>query len=464
MLKQQVTTIDPNIFRAYDIRGIAYQALSEEVVFLLGKALGSLVREQGDQQITVARDGRESGLTLMKALAEGLMSVGCDVIDIGMVPTPVLYYATHVFEQHSGVMLTGSHNPGEYNGLKMVVKGKTLTEGEIKALHQRIIEERFTQGHGSVFTTDLVDRYINHLCLNVQLEKPLNIVIDAGNGITGMMVGELYRKLGCKVHELYCDVDGRFPNHHPDPSQPENLQALIEAVRENKADIGLAFDGDGDRLGVVTNQGEIIWPDRLLMLYAKGVLAKRPNAKIIYDVKCTHHLAQLIREHHGEPLMWKTGHSLIKAKMYETGAQLAGEMSGHFFFKDRWFGCDDALYAGARLLEILAASNEDSATIFSAIPNSVNTPELKVFVEEHEKFSLMESLINCAVFNTATEVTSIDGLRVNFSEGWGLVRPSNTTPYLVLRFEAVNQSILQQIQTLFKDWMLSVKPDLVLPF
>lgn len=465
MLKQPASlVIDPNMFRAYDIRGIAYQNLSEETVRLLGKALGTLVLLQGERQLVVERDGRESGPVLLKALTEGILSTGCDVIDLGMVPTPLLYYATHVFVEHSGVMLTGSHNPAEYNGLKMVVKGATLTDAAIKDLYRRINEQQFLIGEGHYYESEIVDRYINHLTRNIELEKPVKIVIDAGNGVTGMMAGNLYRALGCDVHELYCEVDGRFPNHHPDPSQPENLQALIAAVKEQKAAVGLAFDGDGDRLGVVTNEGEIIWPDRLLMLYAKAVLAERPNAKIIYDVKCTHHLDALVRDHDGQPLMWKTGHSLIKAKMAETKAELAGEMSGHFFFKDRWFGCDDALYAGARLLEILANHEQTSSELFAAIPNSINTPELKVFVEEAEKFNLMQLLIDKAMFNTATEVLSIDGLRVNFKDGWGLVRPSNTTPYLVMRFEAINQVMLENIQSLFKEWMLSVKPDLVLPF
>lgn len=464
MLDQSLPVIDANIFRAYDIRGIAHQSLSEEVVFLLGKALGSLVREQGEHQLVVARDGRVSGPALIKALTEGILSVGCDVIDVGMVPTPLLYYATQVFDAHSGVMLTGSHNPAEYNGLKMVVKGVTLTEAEIKHLHQRIIEQRFSSGMGVRNEADMVDRYISQICTDIKLERPLKMVVDAGNGVTGMLAGKLYRALGAEVRELYCEVDGRFPHHHPDPSQPENLQSLIQAVREQQADIGLAFDGDGDRLGVVTNQGEIIWPDRLLMLFAKSLLVERPQAKIIYDVKCTHHLASLIRENQGEPIMWKTGHSLIKAKMKESQAQLAGEMSGHFFFKDRWFGFDDALYAGARLLEILSKLQIDSSKVFSMIPNSINTPELKVYVEEQEKFDLMSQLIAGAKFQSATEIMSIDGLRVNFADGWGLVRPSNTTPYLVMRFEASNQTILEHIQRLFKEWMLSIKPDLVLPF
>lgn len=465
MLDNQTAIVPSSIFRAYDIRGIVGDTFTEETVFLIGKALGSLVRDEDEKQIIVARDGRFSGPLLMKALCDGILSVGCDVLDLGMVPTPLLYYAAHAFEGHSGVMLTGSHNPPDYNGLKMVVKGTTLADAAIQALYQRILEKRFYQdGEGSYRKHDIVPQYLNEFCSNIRLSRPLKIVIDAGNGVTGMIAPTLFRQLGCDVYELFCDVDGSFPNHHADPSVVANLQDLISAVNETKADIGLAFDGDGDRLGVVTNRGEIIWPDRLLMLFAQSLLAVQAGAKIIYDVKCTHHLKKQIRDLGGEPIMWKTGHSLIKAKMNESRAQIAGEMSGHFFFKDRWHGGDDALYAGARLLEILAARQEDSHTVFAAIPNSVNTPELKVFIAEEDKFSLMQALIDQAHFKDANDVMTIDGLRVNFEDGWGLVRPSNTSPYLVLRFEAVNQVILENIQQLFKTWMLSVKSDLVLPF
>lgn len=465
MLLERTPVLSRSIFRAYDIRGIVGETLTEEGVFLIGKSLASLVRDSGEKQIAIARDGRFSGLALAKALCDGILSVGCDVIDLGMVPTPLLYYATHAFDEHSGVMLTGSHNPPEYNGLKMVVKGVTLAEEAILGLYQRIIEKRFYRGRSGVrHELNIIERYVNHLCENVCLSRPLKIVIDAGNGVTGMLAPHLFRTLGCEVHELFCDVDGNFPNHHADPSQAENLQDLIHMVREKKADVGLAFDGDGDRLGVVTNQGEIIWPDRLLMLFAKSILKTTPKATIIYDVKCTNHLDKHIRELEGEPLMWKTGHSLIKAKMKEVKAQLAGEMSGHFFFKDRWHGCDDALYAGARLLEILSQQQEDSSTVFAAIPNSVNTPEIKVFIAEEEKFRLMQQLIDHAQFNDPHDLMRIDGLRVNFTDGWGLIRPSNTSPYLILRFEALNEAILEKIQFLFKGWMLSVKPDLVIPF
>lgn len=459
-----MTTLCPSIFRAYDIRGVVGKTLTEAGVFEIGKAFASLVREKGGKQIVVARDGRVSGPLMAKALSEGMLAAGCDVLDIGMVPTPVLYYATRVLDQRAGVMLTGSHNPAEYNGLKMVLDGVALTEDEISALYQRIVNREFSEGRGERVTLDMAQRYIHHIVDDVPLARPLNIVIDAGNGVAGEIAPVLFRELGCQVHELFCEIDGRFPNHHPDPGDKKNLQDLIRVVKEKQADIGLAFDGDGDRLGVVTCDGEIIWPDRLLMFFAMNVLADNPGSKIIYDVKCTNQLDQLVRSHNGVPLMWKTGHSLIKAKMAETNASLAGEMSGHFFFKDRWYGFDDGLYAGARLLQMLAKRKESSAEVFAAIPNSVNTPELKVHVADEHKFALMQKLVDEARFDGATDIVTIDGLRVNFADGWGLVRPSNTTPYLVLRFEAVDETMLQRIQGLFREWLLGVSPELELPF
>lgn len=456
--------MDASIFRTYDIRGIVGKSLTEETVYLIGKAVGSLAREQGEKQIAIARDGRLSSPLLSTLLSDGILSVGCDVIDLGMVPTPLLYFATHILETRSGVMLTGSHNPPDYNGLKMVVNGSALAEEGLQQLYARILEKRFAQGEGKRQEINVVREYLTRVTGDVRLDRRLKIVIDSGNGVTGMIAPELFRALGCEVQTLFCEVDGRFPNHHADPSQAENLQDLIHAVRESEADIGLAFDGDGDRLGVVTNKGEIIWPDRLLMLFAQAILTEEAGAKIIFDVKCTTHLATLIRSLGGEPIMWKTGHSLIKAKLAETQAALAGEMSGHFFFKHRWYGFDDALYSGARLLEILAAQEQDSDAVFAAIPNSVNTPELKVSVTEEEKFKLMQLLIDCADFKEASDIMTIDGLRVNFADGWGLVRPSNTTPYLILRFEAINEVMLEKIQSLFRAWMISVRPDLVLPF
>ncbi len=456
-------TINPSIFRAYDIRGIVGEGLTEKTVYLVGQAIGSTALEHGEKRIALGRDGRISGPALSRALCAGLLASGCDVIDIGIVPTPLLYYATKMMDTRSGVMLTGSHNPAEYNGLKMMIAGKTLAEDDIQQLYQRIIKNNLLTGSAEVCELGIIERYMARVKQDVHLSRPLKIVVDCGNGVAGGVAPNLFRELGCEVIELFCDIDGRFPNHHPDPSQTENLSDLIRVVRETQADIGLAFDGDGDRLGVVTTSGAVIWPDRQLMLFAKSILAHHPGAKIIYDVKCTYHLPKIIHQYGGVPIMWKTGHSLIKSKLAETQAALAGEMSGHIFFKDRWYGFDDAIYAGARLLEILAQSVGNSDDLFCDIPNSVNTPELKIYVDEAEKFSLMEKIIDSINFGSA-EIVTIDGLRVNFADGWGLVRPSNTTPCLVLRFEAENESVLAQIQTLFRDFLLKVKPDLVLPF
>lgn len=457
-------SVDPSIFRAYDIRGIVGESLTVESVYALGRALGSLAQEIGERRIVVGRDGRLSGPVLFEALCKGLVATDCDVIELGIVPTPLLYYATYLLETTSGVMLTGSHNPPEYNGLKMVVGGEALSEEGIKNLYQRVMKKQYLQGAGKRREVDIVGHYINQLTDDIDLVRPLKIVVDGGHGVAGDVAARLYRQLGCEVDELYCNVDGNFPDHHPDPSQPENLQDLIQRVREVQADVGLAFDGDGDRLGVVTSQGKVIWPDRLLMLFAKSMLAENPGAKIIYDVKCTSHLAGFIRDFGGQPIMWKTGHSFIKAKLAETQALLAGEMSGHVFFKDRWYGFDDAIYAGARLLEILANEADASDTLFNLIPDSINTPEMKIHVSEKEKFSLMQRLIDQADFAEAEEVNTIDGVRVNFADGWGLVRPSNTTPCLILRFEAANEIVLTKIQELFRHWLLSVQGDLVLPF
>ncbi len=463
MLQEQNISIDRSIFRAYDIRGIVGKELTSQTVYALGRAIGSTAIEKGDKSIAMGRDGRLSGPVLSEALCEGLRASGCDVLDVGIVPTPLLYYATHMMDTSSGVMLTGSHNPSNYNGLKIMIAGKTLADEGIQALYQRIINNDFASGSGDRYDFNIIERYSARVKRDVQLARPLKIVIDCGNGVAGVVAPELFRQMGCEVHELFCDVNGHFPNHHPDPSQTENLQDLIRAMQETGADIGLAFDGDADRLGVVTTSGEVIWPDRQLMVFAKDILERQPGAKIIYDVKCTNHLAKVIHEAGGVPVMWKTGHSLIKAKLAETQAALAGEMSGHIFFKDRWYGFDDAIYSGARMLEILAKTAGNSDELFKTIPNSVNTPELKIYVEDHEKFSLMDRLIQRANFSTA-EVVTIDGLRVNFADGWGLVRPSNTTPCLVLRFEAESENVLKKIQTVFREFLLATQADLVLPF
>jgi phosphomannomutase/phosphoglucomutase len=458
------TTIDPVIFRAYDIRGIVGESLTEESVYEIGRAIGSIAQATGETRMAVGRDGRLSSPSLGDALRRGILDTGCDVIDIGIVPTPLLYYATNVLETRSGVMLTGSHNPPEYNGLKTVINGKTLTEDEIKNLQQRTIRQDYATGHGFVCELEIIERYISHVFRTVKLGRPLKVVVDCGNSVSGLVAPELFRRMGCEVHELFCDLDGNFPNHHPDPSQPENLQDLKEKIQAVGADVGFAFDGDGDRLGVVTGKGEIIWPDRQLMLFSKAILAEHPGAKIIFDVKCSSNLAKVITEHGGEPIMWKTGHSLIKSKLAETQALLAGEMSGHIFLKDRWYGFDDAIYAAARMLEIISSQDQSLDSLFDGIPDSINTPELKIHVSEAEKFQLMDKLIAHANFTTADKVMTIDGLRVNFSDGWGLVRPSNTTPCLVLRFEADSETVMTRIKNLFREFILAVDPALDLPF
>lgn len=465
MILEQTKSIalSPSIFRAYDIRGVADETLTKEGVYAIGRVLGSMVLENTEKCMVVGRDGRLSGPRLSGALCQGILDSGCDVIDIGLVPTPVLYFSTFALDTRSGVMLTGSHNPAEYNGLKMVMHGLTLTEEEIQSIYQRAVNQQVRSGAGDLNRLDIMDRYLRRIASTVKLSRPLKIVVDCGNGAAGYIAPALFRQMGCDVIELFCDIDGHFPNHHPDPSQTENLQDLIRAVKEHQADVGLAFDGDADRLGVVTGQGEIIWPDRQLMLFAQSILKNKPGSKIIYDVKCTAHLEKMIRDLGGEPIMWKTGHSHIKRKLVETQAAIAGEMSGHIFFKDGWYGFDDAIYAGARLLQILAASEHDSATLFGMIPNSVNTPELKIAVSDDEKFLLMNQLVAEANFENAV-INTIDGLRVSFADGWGLVRPSNTTPCLVLRFEAETTSGLERIQNVFREFLLSVKSDLVLSF
>lgn len=470
----QPMELNPEIFRAYDIRGQFGTSLTEAGIYQIGQGLGSYAIDVGVREFVIARDGRLSGPILSCALTKGILSTGCHVIDIGMVPTPVLYFATHLFPDHSGIMLTGSHNPPDYNGVKIVLQGCVFCGARIQELYQRITTTQFAfattanlkqlKQKGTLHHVDIMPQYIQTFCENIKLNRPLRVVVDAGNGVSGLLAPDLYTRLGCDVEPLFCDVDGNFPNHHPDPSNPNNLQMLIAAVTKSQADIGLAFDGDGDRLGIVTSAGEIIYPDRLLMLFAQSILTREPNHKIIFDVKCTDQLAPLIRAYQGEPIMWKTGHSLIKEKIAETKATLAGEMSGHFFFADRWFGFDDALYAGARLLEILAQQEKNSADLFATLPNPINTPELKIQVAEEEKFSLMQTLMNCVDFKDAIDIITIDGLRISFDEGWGLIRPSNTTPCLILRFEAKNQTFMQKIQQQFRTWLLSVKPDLVLPF
>ncbi len=453
----------PEIFKAYDIRGIVDKTLTSTTVERIGHAIGSEARERGQKTVVVGRDGRLSGPDLIAALARGLNAAGCDVIDIGRVPTPVVYFATFHLGTGTGVAVTGSHNPPDYNGLKMVIAGETLSGEIIQDLRRRIVDNRLTHGQGTVTRQEVTRAYLDRILSDVKLARKMRVAIDCGNGAAGDTAPELLRRLGCETVELFCDVDGTFPNHHPDPSHPENLVDLIAAVKQHKLDVGLAFDGDGDRLGVISPDGEIIWADRQMMLFARDVLARQPGGKIIYDVKCTRRLETEIRSAGGEPIMWRTGHSLIKAKLKESGALLAGEMSGHIFFKERWFGFDDGVYAAARLLELLSRDPRPVAEIFRALPNTVNTPELQLKLAEGEHYALIKEIVARAKFTDA-RVSTIDGLRADFEDGFGLVRASNTTPVLVFRFEGETKEALARIQTRFRDLVHAAKPDAALPF
>lgn len=453
-----------SIFRAYDIRGVVGETLTPEIVTQIGRALGSDASIQHSPKIVVGRDGRLSGPTLQHALIAGLQSTGCHVIDIGMVPTPVLYFATHYLNTGNGVMITGSHNPTHYNGLKMMLNGGTLAGDAIQTLKKRIDDNDFVSGQGHVETLTINSAYLERICQDVKLTRSFKVVVDCGNGVAGILAPPLLRALGCEVVELFCDVDGHFPNHHPDPTQPENLHDLIRTVQETQADVGLGYDGDGDRLGVVDAKGKVIWADRQLMLYGIDVLSRQPGAQIIYDVKCSRHLGEILAQHGGQPIMWKTGHSLIKAKMRETGALLAGEMSGHIFFKERWYGFDDAFYTSARLLEILSKETRSPTEVFASLPDAVSTPELKLEVaQEGDHFKLMQRILQTFHFADA-KISTLDGLRADFEEGWGLVRPSNTTPCLVIRFEANTDAALTAIQAQFRRQFLALDAALKLPF
>ncbi|MDN6856653.1 phosphomannomutase/phosphoglucomutase [Pseudomonas sp. CAN2814] len=452
-----------SIFRAYDIRGVVGDTLTAETAYWVGRAIGSESLARGEPCVSVGRDGRLSGPELVQQLIQGLLDCGCQVTDVGMVPTPVLYYAANVLEGKSGVMLTGSHNPPDYNGFKIVVAGETLANEQIQALRERIQNDDLASGVGSVQQVDILPRYFKQIRDDIALAKPLKVVVDCGNGVAGVIAPQLIEALGCTVIPLYCDVDGTFPNHHPDPGKPENLEDLIAKVKETGADLGLAFDGDGDRVGVVTNEGTIIYPDRLLMLFAKDVVSRNPGADIIFDVKCTRRLISLISGYGGRPVMWKTGHSLIKKKMKETGALLAGEMSGHIFFKERWYGFDDGIYSAARLLEIISLDKRDAERVFSAFPMDISTPEINITVTDEGKFALIEALQARGQWGEAN-LTTLDGVRVDYPKGWGLVRASNTTPVLVLRFEADTQEELERIKDVFRTQLKAVDPALSLPF
>lgn len=451
------------IFKAYDIRGIVDRSLTVETVTLVGRALGSMALEAGVEAMVIGRDGRLSGPRFTEALAEGMLSTGIDVIDIGQVPTPVLYYATYELGTGSGVEITGSHNPPDYNGLKMMIDGVTLSGEQIQDVKQRILEGNFNTGQGELSQVDMLDRYRDRITSDLKLARPLKVVIDCGNGVAGAIAPQIYRGLGCEVIELFCEVDGTFPHHHPDPSQAENLEDLIRAVQETGAEFGMAFDGDGDRLGVVTREGEVIWPDRQMILFARDVLSRNPGAEIIFDVKCTRTLPAAIEAAGGKASMWKTGHSLIKARLKETGAALAGEMSGHIFFKERWYGFDDGIYAGARLCELLSRMDQTPSEVFAALPNTVNTPELRLEFEEGEHYRFIEKLQANASFDNGT-VHTMDGLRVDFDGGFGLVRASNTTPMVIMRFEANDEATMKAIQEQFREVILKTAPDLDLPF
>lgn len=458
-----MTQLDPGIFKAYDIRGVVGSTLTEHACRHIGQAFATLVRRNGETAVNLSRDGRLSGPALAAALATGLRAGGVDVVDLGMNATPMLYYACATTPVVSGIQLTGSHNPPEYNGLKMVLGGNALFGAQIQELRELTATEAYASGAGAMRQTSIVDDYIGHIVGDIRLARPMHVVVDCGSGVSGAFAPRLLRELGCRVQELYCSVDGRFPHHHPDPADPHNLQDLIATVRHSGAELGLAFDGDGDRLGVVTPSGQIIWPDRQLMLYAADVLQRHPGAPILYDVKCTARLPVWVRQHGGEPVMGRTGHSLVKAKMKDIGAPLAGEMSGHIFFKDRWFGFDDAQYGAARLLEILSRSADPGAEL-EALPDSVSTPELKLDTAEGANFLLCERLQREGQFPRATQVSTIDGVRADYADGFGLARPSNTTPCVVLRFEGNDAQALQRVQDEFRAALLALDPALKLPF
>ncbi len=446
-----MTKIARQIFKAYDIRGIVATELTPTTVNLIGKAIGSSAIKQQIKAIVVGYDGRLTSPMLAKSLTDGILSTGCNVYEIGQVSTPMVYFANYHMKTYSGVMITGSHNPPEYNGLKMVLGGETLSGEKIQDLLTAIENQDFVTGTTGVhYREDITEAYLTEIVNSIKLSRKLSVVVDAGNGVAGKVAPVLFRRMGCSVLGMFCKVDGNFPNHHPDPSKIENLNDLIHALKVTNAEIGLAFDGDGDRLGVVTKDGNIIFPDRQMMLFAADILSKNKHAKIIYDVKSSRLLAEWIKDNHGEPIMCRTGHSFVKAKIKETGALLAGEMSGHLFFNDRWYGCDDGIYAGARLLEILSQV-ENPSELLNALPNCTSTPEINIDVEiEGRQHQIIEELQKSAKFDKATDIITIDGLRVEYEDGFGLVRASNTTPVLVLRFEANTASGLKRIQDEFR--------------
>lgn len=459
-------TPEKSIFKAYDIRGIVGKTLTPEVTYAVGLVLGSMARDAGIDSLCVGRDGRVSGPELSESLMKGIAAAGTKVIDIGRVPTPVLYFAAHYFKNGSGVAVTGSHNPPEYNGLKMMLGGKTLFGEGIQDIYRAICENRYKPAEtpAAIERVSVIDAYAKKITSDVKLARPMKVAFDCGNGVAGPVVRRVFSELGCRMTELFFDVDGNFPHHHPDPSKPANLQDLIRTVKEGDAELGLAFDGDADRLGVVTKSGEIIFPDRQMMLFAEDILKSHPGASIIYDVKCTRCLVPWIKDRGGNPVISCTGHSLVKAKLRETGAPFAGEMSGHLFFNDgRWPGFDDGIYAGARLLEIVSRA-ENASAVLEALPTAVNTPELQIPMAEGANKAFIEKLQKAAKFDDAEDVILIDGVRVEFKDGFALARSSNTTPVVVLRVEGETPEALERIKKRFGDFLLSVDPELKLPF
>lgn len=459
----QQRQVERSVFRAYDIRGIVNEQFDEDAFYSIGLAISCRLQDLKRNKIILARDGRLTSERLAKALQQGLLDSGIDVLDLGAVATPIMYYATNVLDVDSGLIVTGSHNPANYNGVKIVLAGKTCVQADIDTLFALVESGKKQQGKGQYSTMDIIPNYLQRIVGDIKLQRPLKVVIDCGNGIGGPVIPQVISALGCEIIPIYCDVDGHFPHHHPDPTVEKNLHDLKQAVRDNQADLGIAFDGDADRLGVVTNKEEVIWPDRLLMLYARHLLEKNKGATIVFDVKCSSHLSDVIEQSGGKAKMCPTGHSIVKAVMREEDAALAGEMSGHLFFKDRWYGFDDALYSACRLLEILSTNNLSVSEQFAAIPNSINTPEIKIPIADDQKFSFMQRFCEQAQFPDAQLIT-IDGLRVEFAYGWGLLRASNTTPCLVARFEADDETGLEKIQTLFRHQLRNVDKKLAISF
>ena len=449
--------LNQNIFRANDIRGIAYEDLTEEVVQSLGRALGSEAIDRNIQKFIIGRDGRLSSPEIFDWLSSGIMSTGCNVIDIGIVTSPMFYHATYELNSSSGVVITGSHNPGNYNGFKIVFNNHSTSSEEILNLKQRILEENFREGKGASEKEDIKESYINRILESIKLNKNLNISIDCGNGAAGVVAKDVYERLGCNVIELYGELNGSFPNHHPDPSKLENMKDLIKSVKENKCSVGLAFDGDADRLGVISPKGEMIFPDRQMIMFSRQIIQSSPNAKIVFDVKCSKLLSDEIEKLKGKPLICKTGHTFIKQKIRETDALLGGEMSGHIFFNDRWPGFDDGIYAGARMLEIIA--NSEQKDPFVSVPNMLSTPEINIPAADEEKFHIVKTFIENSNFRDA-KIVNIDGIRVEFEKGWGLLRASNTSPCLVLRFEAETNDDLKKIKEIFYLGLKSIKPNI----